>query len=101
MASGKDSRTKVVLARKIGKQGLGGTPEFSPVLERNNKAELVTTEPFELAGGCHWLLLFLWTVAGLRTTVKMQGSHHHQAKTYQDTDQYSSHLTLTGIGNDN
>ena len=27
MASGKDSRTKVVLARKIGKQGLGGTPD--------------------------------------------------------------------------
>ena len=26
LASGKDSRTKVVLARKIGKQGLGGTP---------------------------------------------------------------------------
>ena len=61
----------------------------------------MTTEPFELAGGCHWLLLFLWTVAGLRTTVKMQGSHHHQAKTDQDTNQYSSHLTLTGNGNDN
>ena len=26
LASGKDSRTKVVLARKLGKQGLGSTP---------------------------------------------------------------------------
>ena len=28
MASGKDSRTKVVLARKLEKQGLGTTPEL-------------------------------------------------------------------------
>jgi len=28
LASGKDSRTKVVMARKIGKQGLDSTPEF-------------------------------------------------------------------------
>ena len=27
LASGKDSRTKVVLARKLEKQGLGSTPE--------------------------------------------------------------------------
>ena len=30
LASGKDSRTKVVLARKLEKQGLGSTPELSP-----------------------------------------------------------------------
>ena len=28
LASGKDSRTKVVLARKLEKQGLGSTPGF-------------------------------------------------------------------------
>jgi len=28
LASGKDSRTKVVLARKLEKQGLGSTPAF-------------------------------------------------------------------------
>ena len=32
MASGKDSRTKVVLARKIEKQGLGSTPELKMIL---------------------------------------------------------------------
>ena len=31
LASGKDSRTKVVLARKLGKQGLGSTPELRAV----------------------------------------------------------------------
>ena len=29
LASGKDSRTKVVLARKLEKQGLGSTPGFA------------------------------------------------------------------------
>ena len=28
LASGKDSRTKVVLARKLEKQGLGSTPDY-------------------------------------------------------------------------
>ena len=32
LASGKDSRTKVVLARKLEKQGLGSTPERRPSL---------------------------------------------------------------------
>ena len=32
VASGKDSRTKVVLARKLEKQGLGSTPEPLPLL---------------------------------------------------------------------
>ena len=39
LASGKDSRTKVVLARKIGKQGLGGTPDCIPLLLRDGIPE--------------------------------------------------------------
>ena len=31
MASGEDSRTKVVLVRKLGKQGLGSTPDPIPI----------------------------------------------------------------------
>ena len=32
LASGKDSRTKVVLARKLEKQGLGSTPALNTIL---------------------------------------------------------------------
>ena len=37
LASGKDSRTKVVLARKIEKQGLGSTPDLYCIKHVHNK----------------------------------------------------------------
>ena len=45
MAAGKDSRTKVVLARKIGKQGLGGTPGSN---EKGEKQLLVVFKNMDL-----------------------------------------------------
>ena len=68
-----------------------------PVLEWNDKAELVTS--FQFASGCHWRLLLLFrTVARLsRPTVEVQGCHHHQTQAYQDTYQHSPNLALVRI----
>ena len=70
-----------------------------PVLEWNDKAELVTREPFQFTRSCHWRPLLLFrTVARLsRPTVEVQGCHHHQTQAYQDTYQHSPHLALVGI----
>jgi len=73
-----------------------------PVLEWNDKAELVAREAFQFAGSCHWshwrVLLLFRTIARLRSpAVKVQGCHHHQTQAYQDTYQHSPHLALMEI----
>ena len=57
LASGKDSRTKVALARKLEKQGLGTTPGLKLPLRSDNKK----------AGQGHLQRLASWTSPG----------HHH------------------------
>jgi len=57
LASGKDSRTKVVLARKLEKQGLGSTPELGeqesrPVTISQHKVIHLTTLWNERIIGC-------------------------------------------------
>ena len=51
MASGKDSRKKVVLARKLGKQGLGSTPALG-IVNIDGKAHLEYAESTRAEVSC-------------------------------------------------
>lgn len=57
LASGKDSRTKVVLARKLEKQGLGSTPAQKDFYE-SLIASCVTNHHFREAWTCHCGLIY-------------------------------------------